>query len=263
MVKNENLVVGIRKEDGLLHCFTCGETCTLQELIGRCFGRYDIGQFGQQWLRDNFLVDLSQNREIKLCDFDTRTKKDKPITFVTEEELDSYRYYHNYMYKRKLTNEIIEKFDIGFDSKTNCITFPVKDEKGNCLFIARRSVEGKQFYYPVGVEKPVYGLYELPKDADEVIVCESMLNALTCWVYGKYAVALNGTGTDYQIEQLKRLSVRKIILALDPDNAGMRGTQKLKSRLYNHKIVTELVIPSNKDINDLSFEQFENLLEIF
>ena len=253
---------GIRKSDGYLHCFACGEKATLAETISRCFGVYDLGQYGLNWLKNNFLGDILQNREFGI---DLARDKDTTVitTFVSDAELDKYRYYHEYMFKRKMTEEVINKFDIGYDFDTNCITFPVRDINGNCLFVARRSVVSKFFNYPTNIEKPLYGIYELPKDTDEVIICESMINAITCYVYGKPALALNGTGTDYQIEQLKKLNIRKYILALDPDEAGIKGTLKLKKALQDKKIITQYRIPIGKDINDLTEEEFKNLIEIF
>lgn len=256
---------GIRKNDGFLHCFTCGETCSIEQLISRCFGKDDFGQFGINWLAKNFLGEIFDKRDFQISFGRRGYGKSKIIEdkFITEIELDKYRYYHPYMYKRKMTDDVINLFDIGFDKDTNCITFPVRDENGNCLFIARRSVIGKFFNYPNDVEKPVYGLFELPKDVDEIIICESMINAITCYVYGKPAVALNGTGTDYQIQQLRKLNCRKLILALDSDAAGMKGTDKLIKTLRPYKIVTQLEIPSGKDINDLTKDEFENLFEKF
>ena len=109
-------------------------------------------------------------------------------------------------------------------------------------------------------------MYELNKyntNIDEVIICESILNALTCWVYGKVAVALNGTGTPYQYKQLKDLECRKFILALDPDEAGRKGEQRLIHNLQNFKILTKYIISIGKDINDLDENEFKNLKEIF
>ncbi len=256
---------GLRKEDGYMHCFTCGESLSLVQMISRCFGVNDLGQYGLTWLKNNFLGDILQERNINLDV--SRKLQNKVNTFVSEKELEQYRYYHPYMYKRRLTDEIINIFDVGFDINTNCITFPVKDEYGNCLFIARRAVDYKYFNYPSNVEKPVYGLYELKKygkNVDSVIICESIINCLTCWVYGKYAVALNGTGTQYQYQQLKKLNCRKLVLGLDPDNAGRKASIKLYQNLKAHKIITFLKgIPEGKDINDLSQEQFENLFEVF
>ena len=194
---------GIRKSDGVFHCFACHEVHSLQEVISHCFGHTDdvVGKFGWQWLLKNFATVQTEERKDVELDFG-RTKKlssnnifgaNNNHTFVSEEELEKYRYIHPYMYKRRLTDDIIELFDVGYDKDTQCITFPIKDIKGNVLFIARRSVNSKFFHYPCGVLKPVYGVYELSlqeKYPEEVIVCESMLDALTCWVYGKYAVAL-------------------------------------------------------------------------
>lgn len=253
---------GIRKSDGFLHCFSCGESCSLEQLISRCFNHNDLGQFGITWLTKNFIGEIAENRIINI-DL-SRDIKTNDNLYISDSELNEYRYYHPYMFKRKLTEDIINKFDIGFDSKTNCLTFPVRDKEGNCLFIARRSVVGKFFNYPREVEKPVYGLYELPENIDEVIVCESMINALTCWVYGKYAVALNGTGTQYQMKQLKELKCRKIILALDPDSAGRKGSLRLYKFLKPYKLITFLKgIPHGEDINDLSEEQFNLCYESF
>lgn len=253
---------GIRKSDGWMHCFACGESASLVEMISRCFGVNDLGQYGLNWLKNNFLGEIINSRKFGI---DLARGNDQQVLteFVSDKELNSYRFYHEYMFKRKLTEEVIEKFDIGYDKNTNCITFPVKDENGNCLFVARRSVISKFFNYPNNVEKPVYGLYELPKDCDEVIICESMINALTCYVYGKPAVALNGTGTDYQINQLKKSNIRKFILALDPDAAGRKGAANLRKQLAPYKIITEYKIPEGKDINDLTEAEFKNLKEIF
>ena len=251
-----------RVKAGTVHCFACGYTATLEEMISHCFGYDDGGNFGRRWLSKNFVtVSVNHRKSINLSL--SRDKQEKHIEYVSEEELASYRYVHEYMYKRKLTDEIIEKFDVGYDPKQQTLTFPVRDIKGNTLFIARRSVNTKFFHYPTDVDKTIYGIYELPKDVKEVIICESIINCLTCWVYGKYAIALNGTGSYKQYELLKNMSCRKFICALDPDNAGRLGTAKLKKYLGKYKIITEYVIPEGKDVNDLTFDEFNNLVEKF
>jgi len=266
--------MGIKKSDGTCHCFTCGEVHSLQELISFCFGHTDdmIGSFGWEWLLKNFLtISIENRKEITVNVTRTNNTLRTPVTLVSEEELDSYRFYHSYMYKRKLTDDIIELFDIGFDRNTNCITFPVRDIKGNCLFVARRSVNTKFFNYPSGAEKPVYGLYELGRIRqqeynypNEVIICESMIDALTCWVYGKYAVALNGLGNELQFKQLNEMPCRKFILATDMDQAGLKARSRIRRHIKN-KIVTEYVwdVHIAKDINDMSQEYFNNLKEIY
>ena len=91
-----------------------------------------------------------------------------------------------------------------------------------------------------------------------------MLDALSCWVYGKYAVALNGLGNELQIRQLRQMPCRKFILATDNDKAGLEARAKLRSALQDVKLISEYVLPKcRKDINELSKEEFENLVEIF
>lgn len=262
---------------GTVHCFACGYTGSIEEMISKLFGREDFGAFGIEWLKKNFLTVTYEKRDSFTLDISRdRHKKQEEIKYVSEEELESYRYIHPYAYKRKLNDTIIDMFDVGYDDafiitskagkefKLKCLTFPVRDETGGTLFIARRSVDTKFFHYPSGVEKPVYGVYELSKIdpyPKEVIICESIINCLTCWVYGKYAVALNGTSTKQQIDQLRKLPCRKYILGLDPDAAGDKGRKRIKDALKNDKIITDLIIPKGKDINDLTKEEFDSLQE--
>lgn len=274
----------IKKPDGTVvraghvHCFTCGYNGTITDVISELFGHYDNGAFGERWLIKNFdTIEYTSRPEIELDLSRKGHTNVSKIKYISEQELDSYRYTHPYMYKRKLTDDVIGMFDVGYDSDfelvkkdgsvshLRCITFPVKDIDGNTLFIARRSVDTKFFHYPSDVQKPVYGLYELNHFfnpfPNEIIICESIFNCLTCFVYGKFAVALNGTGTPYQMKQLNSMPNRKFILGLDPDDAGNRGREKIKKSLKN-KLVTEYIIPKGKDINDLSKEEFDNLVEV-
>lgn len=262
---------------GQCHCFTCGWTGSLAEMISNCFGYDDWGVYGSKWLIRNFLSGEVENRQDVELDFSRGSGVVRNSVglvngvdnnaYVKAEELDKYRYTHPYMYQRGLTDEIIELFDIGYDSNSDCITFPVRDVSGNCLFVARRSVVTKFFHYPAGVEKPLYGLYEVLKfkygGLSEVIVCESMLDALSFWTIGKYAVALNGLGNELQIKQLKQLPCRKIILATDMDEAGLKTRKRLKKLLTN-KIVTEYIFPKGrKDANECTKDELMNLQEIF
>ena len=264
---------GINKKTGECHCFGCGWSGTLSEMISNCFGKDDFGDYGNKWLIRNFLSVAVESRPDIDVDFCRRKKiTSETKKYISEQELDSYRYTHPYMYKRKLTDEIIDLFDIGYDKSTECITFPNRDINGNCLFVARRSVKTKFFNYPQDVEKPVYGLYECNICAktiknwfpNEIIICESMLDALTCWVYGKYAVALNGTGNENQFKTLRNMPNRKFILATDMDEAGLKARERIRQSLGN-KIVTEYVWDINvaKDINDMNKEYFDSLKEVF
>ena len=279
---------GIRKTDGMFHCFTCNEVHSLQEVISHCFGYTDdiVGKFGWNWLLKNFATVQVEERKSIALDFDrihNRVDSKRGVEkFVLEEELDKYRYIHPYMYERGLTDEVIDLFDIGYDRVSDCITFPIRDIHGNCLFVARRSVKTKFFNYPEGVEKPLYGLYEyysmfsdskqqyfdlwakVNPQANEVIVCESMLDALSFWTVGKYAVALNGLGNELQFKQLRELPCRKIILATDMDERGLTARRSIRANMRNRKIITEYLFPvGRKDANECTKEELMNLDEVF
>ena len=230
----------------------------------------------------NFLsVAVETRKDIEL-DFSRNNKvsKNTNISYISEDELDKYRYTHPYMYQRKLTDEVINLFDVGYDPNFiinfkdkngkpqqkvigECLTFPIHDKDGNVIFIARRAIHSKIFHYPEGVLKPVYGIFQLPKNCNEIILCESIINALTCYVYGKVALAFNGTGSPAQYEQLLSLPCRHFILALDPDEAGYKGEQRLKKYFKNRRMLSKYIIPEGKDINDLSRDEFNNLQEVF
>lgn len=264
---------GISVKDGTFHCFTCGKVRSFPQVLSYCLGSSDYGEVGKQWLINNIENDEMQTRALP----SSLTRNVATTTYITEEELDSYRYYHPYMYKRKLTNDIIAKFDIGYDKnfvitkkddKGNvvssfpvgeCITFPVRDIQGRCLFVARRAINQKLFHYPTSAEKPLYGIYELNKNCKSLIICESMFNCLTCYVYGKEAIALNGTGSKQQIEEIAKLNVRVIYLGLDNDEAGDKGCYRIFTALKDRFMFYRLVCPQGKDINDLTEAEFNEV----
>lgn len=249
---------------GFVSCFTCHYAATLPQFISDCFNIEDNGEFGEEWLIERFNYSfLTELRPLKQLPLNREIKNDevKLNSYVSEKELQSYRFYHSYMWKRKLTPEIVDKFDIGYDKRTNSITFPVYNNEGKCLFVIKRNVNIHYFQIPAGIEKEIFGMNQITSDINEVIICESVINALTCWVYGKPAIALFGTGTEAQINTLLKSNIRHFILGFDGDEAGHKATRKFRKALSKTKLVTEYRLPDGKDINDLSKEEFDNLKE--
>lgn len=269
---------------GWAHCFTCGYSKTLSNFISDLLKSKNMSGDGLEWLKQNIPGFDSNSSDIEpLIPIETITSLDASFavryihnytqpkySYVTEEELTSYRFTVPYMYERKLTDAIIEKYDIGFDANhippgrkkpLPCITFPVRDMDGNTLFFCRRSIEGKYFNYPKDVTKPVYGLYELPKSCKSIVICESCLNSLSVTSFGYHSVALLGTGNAYQISQLRRLGVNEFVLCMDGDDAGRKATSKLKRALRDVGIVWTINMPDGKDANDCTKQEFDLLYE--
>lgn len=243
---------------GTVHCFSCGYRASFVKFVADCLGCSIKKAIDWVLGVSNYTI-LENTRDVSLELFEQK-KVWEDIVPVSNDELNKYEYIHPYMYKRGLTDELIQKFDVGYDKETESLTFPVY-VNGVCMFVARRNVNYKRFDLPKLKPKPIYGLDYIT--GNEIYVCESILNALTCWKYGKQAVALFGTGTDFQLEQLKAAPQRRIVLALDGDKAGKAGSKKLFDGLTN-KIVTILKTPEDgRDINDLSKEEFGSLEESF
>lgn len=290
---------GVRKSDGVFHCLACGETHSLPEMVSHCFGEDGkFAKFGYQWLAKNFVsvevrnrnveLDIRRDRSNYICsadsiNFDSGNSRGRissttvraNVRFITEEELDKYRYTHPYLYERGLTDDIIELFDIGYATDTNSITFPVKNSEGKCIFIARRNVNSKHFNIPRGIEKPLYGLYECLQVLEQkygnrsvypepIYVCEGPFDCLRFWCNDKLAVA--GFGclfNEYQLSQLRSLPVRKLVDALDNDKPGRDGAERIIDAVKN-KLIASIVYPENKkDPGELTDNELQNLKEIF
>ena len=269
---------GVNGEIDKCHCFACGWSGTIEEMVSELYGYRDDGKFGKRWLikrfnsveietRKNIMEGFNgrpsniynHNRSNNICGGANNRDCDR---YIREQELDNYRYIHPYMYERGLTDEIIERFDIGYDKARDEITFPVRDIEGRCVFVAGRSVKSKFFRLPKGLNKPIYcsdkfraGTYRT------AYITESFLNCLTCWKYDKPSMAMIGTGNQKQYEILNKLPVREYILAFDPDEAGRKAIERFRKNVHG-KIIKELVYTDNRDINDLQ-EEFLNCKIIF
>lgn len=268
---------------GWCHCFSCQLAMQLPDLLTEILKSKSISQTGLDWLKENFpefdadaaeidqLIPSSLFQSINsqfAVDY-IRTQIYEPKTIVPEEELARYRYTVQYMFDRQLTPSVIDKYDVGVDVNwipegrkrpVPCITFPIKDIAGDVVYVYRRSIQGKMFAAPTGATKPVYGLWELPKGCKTVFIVESCFNCLTLAGWGYNAVALLGTGTPYQINQLKQLGCSEFIICTDGDDAGRRSAAKLAKALRSVAIIWTVPMPFGKDVNDCSQFEFEGLL---
>ena len=248
-------------EYGWVRCFTCGEQGPLYRLVEYCL---DISEeVAKQWLIDNFSDVFAEYTadlpEITLSD----NIFGKEIEYLDESILDKYAFYHPYMFKRGLTKEVINKFKIGFNKNTNSITFPIWSMNNKLVGICERRVDTKYYYIPENMNKPIYLLnYIVDEKIKEVVVCESQINALTCWTWGIPAVALIGTGSKDQYRLLERAGILNYHLALDGDLAGHHGILRFIKGMPDNVLIDIIKIPEGKDVNDLTKEEFLSLPRI-
>lgn len=243
---------------GTAHCFTCDYTATITEFISLCFGYKDGGLFGNKWIKANYNVSTSRTRHVNL-NFNVRTSTKKHYDTIDDNLLEPYRYTVDYMYKRGLTDDVIEQFDIGYDEEQDAITIPVPDLKGDIKWVQRRLIKHKQYIIPQGINKTDFllGASEVikqHKEKEPVFIVESPFNMLTLWSLNYPAICLFGTGGGNQYEMLRKLPIRHYIIALDPDEAGIKGSKKLLKELDTYKILSKLNYTDNRDINELQDE---------
>ena len=245
-------------EAGYAHCFSCGYRGSLAQTITDLFDELDP-KFGEDWLIERFGDTFIQVEEY-LPEIDISPKAAKK--FMDEKELEKYDYYHPYMWKRKLSKDVVDRFRVGYDKEREAITFPVYDEKHRLVMVTARSVKTKQFYIPAGADKPVYLLYDIiERGVTTVMVCESQINTLYARSLGYDAIGLFGTGSKTQLQTLRKSGIRNYILAFDGDEAGQKGAARFKKALGNSVFITDLHLPKGKDINDLDASEIAKLFE--
>ena len=245
-------------EPGFAHCFTCGYSAPLTQLICDVFNEDDIS-FGEEWLKERYGTTLVSS--VEYLPEITLERKSEEKTFLDESILVDYDYYHPYMWYRKLSQEVVDMFRVGYDKTRDAITFPVYDEKHRLVMVTARSVNTKMFFIPAEVEKPVYLLYHLlENNIKTAYVCESQINTLYMWSLGYPAIGLFGTGSDTQYKILRKSGIRNFITLFDGDEAGQKGAYRFRKNMPKDCFITNINLPAGKDVNDLSPEEIKQLL---
>ncbi len=174
-----------------------------------------------------------------------------------------------YLQSRCLTNsEVIEQFQIGFVDRTlglrlpaaqvkagseirarlrsvgilrdtghehlrGCVVFPLLNDHGKVVQLYGRRVDngqrksGRHFYLP-GSHQGIFNRAALVAH-DELILCESIIDALSFWSHGYRNVTTtfgtNGLTADL-LGALKEHQIKRLLLAFDTDEAGKSAVEK-------------------------------------
>lgn len=225
------------------NCFSCDAHGNLYSLVSHIIGGSEI--HAEYYIDKLFYMGSDTQKPYKINQISYKLEKiknqRKPKQYLSEEEGLKYSgIIHPYMYKRGFTNKVIKLYELGYDSETNSIVFPVRDSEGNIRFLQRRSITGKYFLNDKGVDKRdvLYGLYYILKSGvklKEVTIVESATDVISCYLNGLAAVALMGRYLyDEMIPQLLRLRTRSVNLFLDNDKAGIEATKGIAEKLYGY-----------------------------
>jgi hypothetical protein len=149
-----------------------------------------------------------------------------------------------------------------------CIVVPIPDPlSGQWVNLYGRGLRTSRHCYLPGPLRGVLN-FQAARLSEEVILTESILDALSFKQAGiATAIPLYGTNgfTPDHLDTLKREGVRRVILALDNDEAGRRATEALKEKLTGLGIAVGVVsFPAGiKDANDFLVARNGDAQEVF
>jgi DNA primase catalytic core len=146
----------------------------------------------------------------------------------------------------------------GRELMDGCVIFPLLDAaSGQAVNLYGRYARkheslylpGAQHLYLPGARRGVFNP-QGARNADEVIVTESVVDAAAVWSAGLRnvlpAYGVNGL-TDEIVAHLRECRVRRVALALDSDDAGEYAAQRFGERLKEINVAARMVILPAKD----------------
>ncbi|MEO8380810.1 MAG: CHC2 zinc finger domain-containing protein [Acidobacteriota bacterium] len=169
--------------------------------------------------------------------------------------------------RARLAEVGIYRADTGREHFNGCVVFPVIGREGEVLEIYGRKIRddmrhrvGSHLYLPGpsfgSAQDRHRGIWngEVLTESKEIILCESVIDALTFWVHGFRnvvpAFGVNGF-TEEMFEALRACGTTRVLIAYDRDEAGDVAAAKLAVRLAAASIACYRVLfPRMMDAND-------------
>ena len=228
---------------------TKSETCPLtMDCSDQKFIQQAIEFYHQRLLNDYSAQDYLQKRGI----LDNEAIKAHKIGFA---DRDLGRAIPNA--QRKLGKEMrtrladlgIYRRQTGHGHFNGCVVFPVIDTQGNVREIYGRKIndnlrKGTDYHLYLSKEARPFedrGIWNEQALAvhSEIIICESIIDAMSFWVAGyKNVTAIYGTNgfTDYHRDALAKYKTKTVLLALDRDDQGAAAVKKISKELLASEI---------------------------
>jgi DNA primase len=248
----------VHKSNGTFFCFSCQKVADLTELVMHASGRtyFEAIRFIKSKEQENNL-EIEINK--KLYEKPDYVPYDELIIKrLNNQMMDSDRA-KDYMLYRKITQDSIIKFALGYSEKQDMVTVPVHTADGIAVGFVGRSIEGKDFKNTPGLpkSKTLFNLHRV-KTASRVYVVESSFDAIRLDQVGFPAVATLGANvSNTQVELLQKY-FNDIIVIADNDEAGGNMKDKIIEKLGSRVSVIQLN-KEYKDIGDMPDEEIQKL----
>jgi DNA primase len=248
----------VSKDHGMFFCFGCQTTKTLIEFVMYTSNRtyFEAVRYIKSKEQDNNIEDSVNKALIEKPEF--IQYDELLIKRLNNQALESPRALR-YFEGRKINNNSIAKFSLGYSEKQDSVTIPIHSPDGMCIGFVARTVEGKEFKNTPGLPKgrTLFNLHRI-KTSSIVYVVESSFDAIRLDQVGFPAVATLGANVSAAQIKLLEKYFNSIVLIADNDDAGVIMRDKLIEKLG--PVVTSAYIDKKyKDIGDMDDDAIKKL----
>ncbi len=247
------------------YCFGCKSGGSIIEFV-KAHYNYDFYE-ALNFLAQYAGIDLQVEDTPQAKARRERIKSNERAVLATQKQLLEAQFAKDYLKKRGFSQETIDIFGIGYDSKENSIVIPLNDGYGKPVGFSRRFLEpGKGPKYKNSRNDEVFNkgqlLYNLDKARKHagsfLLVLEGYFDVLSAWQSGfKNSVAIcKDTLTEDQASLIAKLCKGKtVILVPDNDETGMRSVLSNRDllRASDPGVHIQVAPPPEgcKDLNDV------------
>ena len=149
----------------------------------------------------------------------------------------------------------------GHEHFNGSVIIPVIDEKGDVTEAYGRKITYNlrkgtpdHLYLP-GQHQGVFNIGAF-KASEEMILCESLIDALTFWVNGyRNVTASYGIGgfTPDILAAFKQHEIKRVLIAYDRDQAGIKAAEDLAEKLIKEGFECyQVILPMDMDVNEVA-----------
>lgn len=268
-------------EPYLFNCYSCGFRGSIEWLVAEVL-QINILE-ASRWLSQRYDFDgdykrrIDEKARLRLKAYDELWGKEEQMKEYPESYFKPFRKIHRYTLDRGFSKEIAVKYEIGYDKSQRRIVMPVRNKAGFIVGLYGRTIDNdalvKYLVFNYTDEFKVVGFdrgqvvfrNKTSNRKKSALVVESGLDVP--WadqqdITDKVDVVaiLGSKMTKRQAEELSEYE--EVILALDNDFAGRKGTEIAIRLLKNRTKVTVAEYPNdNKDLGDCTKEEIESMIK--
>lgn len=233
--------LGVSRRKGIFHCFHCNASGKVEDL------RPSLNEFN---------IKIKERLEQKEEIIENRIKLELPESF--RKIISSYNLPYEYLSKREIISEEINKYNIGHCTKglfAQRIIIPIYEHEELIYFVGRTYINANPRYMNSPTPKRGIIFKTFEGKVEEAIICEGIYDALRI---GKVYPTISILGKVADKEQIKKISklTNKARIMLDND------AYKEGFLLYNQLnvfISTKIIFINKKDPGEMNIEEIKCL----